>query len=209
MGERVVTRGNFKIDSALQIQGKPSMMNPLLEDSIPMSERASAPSAIEHHHHFELPPEFASRVEDLMDSYLGLQEALAGDSPDVAKEQVGLLSQAIESLPPAEASWEGLEAWRESVSRLGKTVKSLSPEADIAAIRRAFYPLSESLHDLVLHFGNSTQKTLKWTFCPMALDAGAYWIQSGTSVANPYYGASMLRCGEFKETFPGQLAEGK
>ncbi|MBU1044529.1 MAG: efflux RND transporter periplasmic adaptor subunit [Candidatus Omnitrophica bacterium] len=27
-GEKVVTRGNFKIDSALQIQGKPSMMNP-------------------------------------------------------------------------------------------------------------------------------------------------------------------------------------
>jgi len=27
-GERVVTRGNFKIDSALQIQAKPSMMNP-------------------------------------------------------------------------------------------------------------------------------------------------------------------------------------
>ena len=27
-GETVVTNGNFKIDSALQIQGKPSMMNP-------------------------------------------------------------------------------------------------------------------------------------------------------------------------------------
>ena len=27
-GERVVTRGNFKIDSALQIRAKPSMMNP-------------------------------------------------------------------------------------------------------------------------------------------------------------------------------------
>ena len=26
-GERVVTHGNFKIDSALQIQAKPSMMN--------------------------------------------------------------------------------------------------------------------------------------------------------------------------------------
>jgi len=27
-GENVVTKGNFKIDSALQIQAKPSMMNP-------------------------------------------------------------------------------------------------------------------------------------------------------------------------------------
>jgi len=30
-GEVVVTNGNFKIDSALQIQAKPSMMNPEIE----------------------------------------------------------------------------------------------------------------------------------------------------------------------------------
>lgn len=38
-GEEVVTRGNFKIDSALQIQAKPSMMNP---------EGGAKP--MEHHH---------------------------------------------------------------------------------------------------------------------------------------------------------------
>ncbi len=35
-GEVVVSKGNFKIDSALQIQAKPSMMNP--EGSLPMTE---------------------------------------------------------------------------------------------------------------------------------------------------------------------------
>ncbi len=34
-GERVVTKGAFKIDSALQIQAKPSMMNPLDRDGFP------------------------------------------------------------------------------------------------------------------------------------------------------------------------------
>jgi Cu(I)/Ag(I) efflux system membrane fusion protein len=38
-GDRVVTHGNFKIDSALQIQAKPSMMNP-----------SGAPSPAGHHH---------------------------------------------------------------------------------------------------------------------------------------------------------------
>jgi len=38
-GEIVVTNGNFKIDSALQIQAKPSMMSP-------EGEKAST----EHHH---------------------------------------------------------------------------------------------------------------------------------------------------------------
>jgi Cu(I)/Ag(I) efflux system membrane fusion protein len=41
-GEMVVTRGNFKIDSALQIQAKPSMMKP---DYEPASAPASAPAA--------------------------------------------------------------------------------------------------------------------------------------------------------------------
>ena len=28
---------------------------------------------------------------------------------------------------------------------------------------------------------------------------GASWVQSGETIANPYYGASMLRCGEVRE----------
>ncbi|MDY7011805.1 MAG: efflux RND transporter periplasmic adaptor subunit, partial [Planctomycetota bacterium] len=39
-GQRVVTRGNFKIDSAMQIQAKPSMMSP-----------EGGPAGPEHHHH--------------------------------------------------------------------------------------------------------------------------------------------------------------
>jgi len=41
-GDRVVTKGNFKIDSALQIQAQPSMMNPEGQTSKPMSSG--------HHH---------------------------------------------------------------------------------------------------------------------------------------------------------------
>lgn len=41
-GEEVVTRGNFKIDSALQIQAKPSMMNP--------EGGKAAPGSVGHHH---------------------------------------------------------------------------------------------------------------------------------------------------------------
>ena len=43
-GEIVVTNGNFKIDSALQIQAKPSMMNPV-------EEKMPAPSGVGEHKH--------------------------------------------------------------------------------------------------------------------------------------------------------------
>ncbi len=38
-GEVVVTRGNFKIDSAMQIQAKPSMMNPTEKVEITMEQQ--------------------------------------------------------------------------------------------------------------------------------------------------------------------------
>ncbi|MGB2753656.1 MAG: hypothetical protein WBE00_00895, partial [Phycisphaerae bacterium] len=41
-GERVVIRGNFKIDSALQIQAKPSMMNPEGGRPAPVHEHGAA-----------------------------------------------------------------------------------------------------------------------------------------------------------------------
>jgi len=42
-------------------------------------------------------------------------------------------------------------------------------------------------------------------YCPMALDnKGAYWLSSDKEIRNPYYGASMLNCGENKEHLNGQ-----
>ena len=49
-GERVVTRGNFKIDSALQIQARPSMMMPA-GGAPPTGHHAPAPAVEEGHPH--------------------------------------------------------------------------------------------------------------------------------------------------------------
>ncbi len=38
-------------------------------------------------------------------------------------------------------------------------------------------------------------------YCPMALnDKGAYWVSNKKEIKNPYFGESMLTCGEVKET---------
>jgi Cu(I)/Ag(I) efflux system membrane fusion protein len=50
-GERVVTNGNFKIDSALQIQAKPSMMNPQGGVMPPGHQHGAASSGAEHEGH--------------------------------------------------------------------------------------------------------------------------------------------------------------
>jgi len=38
-------------------------------------------------------------------------------------------------------------------------------------------------------------------FCPMAFEGnGGYWLSDSKEVRNPYFGNSMLKCGEVKET---------
>ncbi|MCE7909965.1 MAG: DUF3347 domain-containing protein, partial [Candidatus Omnitrophica bacterium COP1] len=53
--------------------------------------------------------------------------------------------------------------------------------------------------------GNPLDQPLKHSFCPMAFDnKGAYWIQTGDIIANPYFGSKMLRCGEIRKTYPAR-----
>ncbi len=37
---------------------------------------------------------------------------------------------------------------------------------------------------------------VKKAYCRMVKK---FWLQKGDQIANPYYGSSMLRCGEFKK----------
>ncbi len=67
-GEQVVIRGNMKIDSALQLLAKPSMMNP------PAQEEGQD----------EAPPAFTAAFNPLFSAYLDLASALANDDLNAA-----------------------------------------------------------------------------------------------------------------------------
>jgi Cu(I)/Ag(I) efflux system membrane fusion protein len=86
-------------------------------------------------------------------------------------------------------------------------VGPVNAATEIETLRASFYPLSQSVETFVRDFGNETETPLKKVFCPMALEDGAYWLQAGKDVANPYYGDSMLRCGTFQAEFPSRMAD--
>ena len=53
-------------------------------------------------------------------------------------------------------------------------------------------------------FGVEGTGPVRLFHCPMAFDdAGADWLQSGETTANPYFGARMFRCGSQKEILAG------
>jgi len=49
------------------------------------------------------------------------------------------------------------------------------------------------------HLDHITGKASYKFECTMALDnKGAFWFQDTKSIANPYFGQAMLKCGELK-----------
>jgi hypothetical protein len=103
--------------------------------------------------------------------YVSAQEALAGDSFNKAKSSLELLA-------------------KNSEGELKKLSETALKAGDLNALRQAFKPLSELMAKTELPAG------LAVAYCPMAK---AHWVQVNGKVANPYYGASMLRCGTIKK----------
>jgi len=69
--------------------------------------------------------------------------------------------------------------------------------------RSRFERMSDAVITLQKTFGHHGSETWNVAYCPMAFDnKGAEWLQRGTTINNPYFGASMLRCCEIRTAFP-------
>jgi len=184
--ELVVTKGNFKIDSALQIQAKPSMMS---AESGPGYEI------------IKVSDEFRGQIRAVVEKYLSLHEALAGDNLGLtvtaAKSAIEPLSQVDMSL----LNGEPHNVWMASSAKMSKALDAIQKAADIDAARKAFAALSNELIAVVEQFGIPETQQLYRIHCPMAFNKkGADWLQADKEIRNPYFGASMLKCGEIVKT---------
>ncbi|HEC03657.1 MAG TPA: efflux RND transporter periplasmic adaptor subunit [Phycisphaerales bacterium] len=182
-GDVVVTRGNFKIDSALQIQAKPSMMSVKGDRQV-----------------LEVAEEFREQIWGFVTSYIVLNKALVSDSSreaaGAAGEALGVLAEVDMGLVTGRAH----DLWMSHAGKIRAALNEIKTSSDIERMRKAFERLSNELIVAVGQFGIPLGKTLYKTHCPMAFDnKGADWLQLDEAILNPYFGASMLRCGEVKE----------
>jgi len=83
---------------------------------------------------------------------------------------------------------------------LATLVAKIGSAADIDAQRVVFAELSTNFIERVKASGlNSGEVYVE--YCPMALnDKGASWLSNQKEIKNPYFGESMLTCGDIKET---------
>jgi hypothetical protein len=114
--------------------------------------------------------------------YFDVKDALVKDDAAKAKEAAAALADKT----------------GEYSDELNASLQAISGTDDIEEQRVAFEKLSEDMYAVAKadHGG----KTIYKQFCPMAFDdKGAFWLSDNKEILNPYFGASMLRCGSVKE----------
>jgi hypothetical protein len=119
----------------------------------------------------------------MLDPYFRIQSALSDDKTEGVTAEAKAIATAA-------------KAMGEPGVPIAKAADALAHATDLGAARTAFSQLS----DAVIKFSESTKaeagEGVHAMYCPMA---NKQWMQKGEKVSNPYYGKSMLTCGEKKK----------
>jgi Cu(I)/Ag(I) efflux system membrane fusion protein len=213
-GEMVVVNGNFKIDSAIQILAKPSMMNP--EEGVSSTGhenhgkapvKSSDKTTLDEPETFAVPAPFLVQVDGLVSEYFNIQQALSHDNYKEAITFADAFMKKLDRVDMGLLKDKAHMAWMEHLALLKKSVNAIAAAKDIKTARDFFDDLSDSLYEVTKQFGLSTTQPVYRFFCPMANDnKGAYWLQNKTGTENPYFGSKMFKCGSQVEIVsPGRV----
>ncbi len=187
-GELVVTHGNFKIDSALQIQARPSMMS--------MPAQTDEPPAA--------PIGFLKALGPVYETYFAAQMALAKDDAAGAEGALGDLLKALDEVDMTLVGGDMHMRWMALAKRLKQAAQAARSAKSIEDARGAFAALSKAVVDLESGFGHEGAEKHFEVFCPMARGGeGAPWLQKTEDVRNPYFGSDMLECGDVMKSYEG------
>ncbi|MCE5251165.1 efflux RND transporter periplasmic adaptor subunit [bacterium] len=237
-GERVVVNGNFKIDSALQILAKPSMMNPegglapahdhgqtpAVQAAIQMAggsgaqmkheETAKQESGpLKEPEPFAVPDQFKAQLDSVYASYFRIQYALSHDSLEGAHKAGATFLGALGTVNMELLKDKAHMAWMDELNNLKKNGDAVSKAGTIEIARAAFEPLSAVMIRVAHRFGTTGRVAVYRFHCPMAFNnKGADWLQGKTDLENPWFGSSMLKCGSLEETIsegPGETGRKK
>jgi Cu(I)/Ag(I) efflux system membrane fusion protein len=210
-GDVVVTHGNFKIDSAIQILAKPSMMNPKGGGPVPGHDHgghgkaaARAPDARKGEP-VKVPPAFIASLGKAFKGYLAVQSGLAGDDLSKAKTGAKDLLAGIKGVKMKALKGRAHHEWMKLDSAIRGSAGKVAAATDIKSARKAFDHLSKAMIETADRFGVPKGQPLYRFRCTMAFNnRGADWLQGKTGTLNPYYGSEMLTCGTQEEVIsPG------
>ena len=204
-GEWVVSNGSFKIDSALQIIAKPSMMSPS-GGAPPPGHQHGEPPTIEGDYEkrsalTDVDTSFKRELDPLLRHYYDVSTALSLDDVATARTASASLAAAVETVKHGGLPSEGHAPWAAAGKTMIAAARDIAESDDIKAARLHFFTLSREMLATARQFGLSGDTPALVYHCPMAMDGnGADWLQDHAGTENPYYGSMMHKCGSETET---------
>lgn len=155
-GERVVTRGNFKIDSALQIQAKPSMMTPEGgggSSGHQHGEPAKMTGGAKRAPRMDLPVLFRQQLEQVLAAAGRAQEAAQGEDVNAAQAAFSELGKAIKAVDTKLVEGHPHMVWMDLSMRLGNDALEGKEVKTVADARRVAKSLGANAASLRSQFG--------------------------------------------------------
>ena len=206
-GEEIAVNGVFKIDAAAQLEGKPSMMNPgggtmstghdhgsmdMSSGDDPKTETSTPTEAI--------PDAFKQQLTQVYRAYLQMKDAFVDSDPQQVSQFAGQVSQALTQVNMGLLKGDAHMTWMHQLEQLNGSINAIAETIDLEEQRLEFTDFNQTFYNTVKTFGLAGV-TAYYQYCPMAnQDTGAYWLSSSKEIRNPYFGESMLKCGETRET---------
>ena len=228
-GEEIVSNGTFTVDAAVQLSGRPSMMNPeggavstghagmdmggdesekssnteMSAEEMKNMNNSKLENDLDHtkmEKRIAVSTAFKNQLKKVFEQYIFLKDALANDDNNSAQKTAKELLSAMAKMDmKLLTDNEAHNHWMLINKEINASATSISKTSDIAVQRDHFKHLSAHLIKAVKLFG--IDRTVYEEFCPMADDnKGAYWLSLSKEIKNPYFGKAMIDCGEIKST---------
>jgi membrane fusion protein, copper/silver efflux system len=179
-GEEIVINGVFAIDAAAQLSGNYSMMNR------PTDKRVAVPE------------KFRTQLTAIVHQYFILKNELVGSKHANVKKEAEKMLTMLQSIDSGNLEKEALKVWIEKEKAIRSYAGQIAKEVNIEIQRKHFDLLSKTIIEVAETYSAVTSSVYV-DYCPMAIgDKGAYWLSEFKEIRNPYFGESMLECGEVK-----------
>ena len=201
-GEEIVTNGVFAIDAAAQLAGKSSMMNPeggkvmTGHNHGGMDVGGSASKEEKETKILSLDKQTKKALQPLYSAYLDWKDALVNDNFEAAQNEAVSMKVNLDKINMSLFKGDTHNVWMDYQSSFSKSLEHVQHFSNIEQLRKAFQSVSSKMIEMTITF-TPFDKTIYVQHCPMAdNNKGADWLSSEKQIKNPYFGSSMLSCGE-------------
>jgi len=150
---------------------------------------------------------FDKAMGPVVAQYLVIQKALAGDTDKGVSKAAAKIVKLVARVNAKSVSGKHAAHYKKVPGKIKAAAAKVAKAKGIARQRDAFKELSRPM---AMWATMSKPATINVVFCSMAKGS---WLQKEKLIANPYYGAKMLRCGEIisgkdKGTTGGHMKKG-